>query len=147
MKKLHAFASIISFLCIASFFSSTIIVDLFCSHETIAKLKSLIVLPGLLVLIPAMAITGATGFKISKGRKGMIIEKKKKRMPYIALIGILIMIPSAILLNMWASTGQFGTKFLLVQLIELIGGGVNLFLMSINMKDGFVLTGKLKLKR
>ncbi|WP_339310910.1 hypothetical protein [Paenibacillus sp. FSL M7-0896] len=147
MKKLHAFASIISFLCISSFLISTIIVDLFCSYETIAILKSLIVLPGLIVLIPAIALTGATGFRISRGRKGKIIEKKKKRMPFIALIGILIMIPSAILLNMWASAGEFGTKFWWVQLIEVVGGGVNLFLMSINMKDGFVLTGKLKLKR
>ncbi|MGO4731133.1 hypothetical protein [Paenibacillus sp. JNUCC-31] len=147
MKKLHAFASIISFLCIAVFLISTIIVDLFCSHETIARLKSLIVLPGLIILIPAMAITGATGFKISRGRKGKIIDKKKKRMPFIALIGVLIMIPSAILLDMWASTGQFGVKFLLVQLIEIICGSFNLFLMSMSMRDGFVLTGKLKINR
>jgi hypothetical protein len=57
------------------------------------------------------AVTGATGFKISKDRKGTLIGKKKKRMPFIVMIGVFIMRPTAIVLDMWASTSQFGTKF------------------------------------
>lgn len=147
MKKLHAFTSIIAFFTIASFLVSTVLVDLFFNHETIAKIKNLIVLPGLFILIPAMAVTGATGFKISKGRKGKLIGKKKKRMPFIVLNGILFMVPAAIVLDMWASTGQFGTKFWVIQLVEIIGGVINLILLSMSMRDGLILTGKLKLKR
>ncbi|WP_217627915.1 hypothetical protein [Bacillus solimangrovi] len=98
-------------------------------------------------MITAMAVTGATGFKISKGRKGKLIGKKKKRMPFIVMNGIFILIPAAILLDMWASTGQFDTMFWIIQLIEIIFGVVNLILLSMSIRGGLVLTGKLKLKR
>lgn len=148
MKKLHAISSIIALITIAVFMISTILTEIFGSHSSIATLKHLIVLPGLVILIPAVAATGATGFKIAKGRKGQIIKRKRKRMPIIALIGLFVMVPSAILLNIWASDGLVGTtKFWMVQLIELLGGSINLTLLGMSMRDGLRLTGKLKVKR
>ncbi|MGO4272049.1 hypothetical protein AB4Z22_19785 [Paenibacillus sp. TAF58] len=148
MKKLHAISSMIALLTIAVFMLSTIVTEIFGSHSSIAILKHLIVLPGLVILIPAMAVAGATGFKIAKGRKGQIIQSKRKRMPVIASIGLIVMVPSAILLSIWASDGLVGTtKFLMVQLIEFLGGAINLTLLGMSMRDGLILTGKLKVKR
>ena len=60
-KFAHRIAGILAPLCIATFFLSTILVELFGSHTTVAQLKSLIVTPGLWILIPAMAAAGGSG--------------------------------------------------------------------------------------
>ena len=139
--KLHLVAAITASLCIATFFTSTVLVELFGSHEAIARLKSLIVNPGLFILVPAIAATGASGFSLAAGRKGRLVESKKKRMPFIAANGLLVLLPSAILLNQWAAAGSFDTGFYVVQGFELVAGAVNLTLMGLNIRDGLRLSG------
>ena len=137
----------LAFLCIATFFVSTILVELLGSPESIAIVKSLIVLPGLFILVPAIAITGATGFALAKERKGRLIDNKKKRMPFIGANGLLILLPAAIFLDQWAASGSFDTRFYIVQGLELLAGAINLTLMSLNIRDGLKMTGKLRPKR
>ena len=144
ITKLHKFVAITSTLSITFFFISSIIVELFASYQSITIVKNLIVTPGLFILIPAMALTGGTGFILSKTRKGQLVKSKKKRMPFIAANGILILIPSAIILNYMADSGIFGVRFYLIQILELLAGAINLTLMTMNMRDGFKMTGKLK---
>lgn len=147
MKRIiHRSAAIIAMLCIATFFISSIAIELLGSNEGIATIKSLIVLPGLFILLPCIMITGATGFALSKNRSGNLISNKKKRMPLIAVNGIFILIPAAIFLNQSASSGDFGSTFYIVQSVELIAGALNLFLMGLNMRDGLKLSGKLRSK-
>lgn len=146
-SKIHFIAAILATLCIATFFTSTILVELFGSPEWIATVKSLIVKPGLFILVPTIAITGSTGFALSKIRKGMLVNHKKKRMPFIGANGLLILLPAAILLDQWAASGSFDTKFYVVQGLEILAGAINLFLMSMNIRDGLKMTGKLRSKR
>ncbi len=129
---------------IATFFTSSIIVELFGTHESIAAVKSLILIPGLFILVPAIAATGGTGFALSKSRKGRLVQVKQKRMPFIGANGILVLIPCAIFLDRWASTGTFDTTFYIVQGIELVAGAVNLTLMSMNIRDGLKLSGRFR---
>lgn len=68
-------------------------------------------------------------------------------MPIIAAIGLLVLLPSAIVLNQWASAGIFDTKFYIVQGFELLAGAINFILMSMNMQDGLRITGKLQSKQ
>lgn len=145
--KFHLFSATLSTLCIGTFFASSILVELFGSQEAIVAVKHLIMNPGLFVLVPAIAITGGTGFALSKNRKGLIVNDKKRRMPFIGANGMLILIPSAIFLDQLASAGAFGTKFYFVQGLELLAGAVNLSLMSMNMRDGLKMTGKLRSKK
>jgi hypothetical protein len=143
INKIHPVAAVIATLCIATFFTSTILVELFGSHESIAAVKSLIVMPGLFILVPAIAITGGTGFVLSKNRKGHLAENKQKRMPFIGINGLLILLPAAIVLNQWAASGSFDAKFYIVQGLELLAGAINQLLMSFNMRDGLKMTGRL----
>ena len=73
---------------------------------------------------------------MSKQRKGNIIERKKKRMPFIAFNGLAILVPAAYFLDRWANSGEFDTTFYSIQVLELIAGAINLTLMSLNIKDG-----------
>jgi len=140
---IHRSAAVIATLCIAIFFISTVSVELLGSNESIAIVKGLIVMPGLFILIPCIAITGGIGFSLSKGKSGILIANKKKRMPFIAANGILILVPSAIYLNHAAITADFNTIFYIVQSIELFAGLINLFLMGLNMRDGLRMSGKI----
>lgn len=137
----HRIGALTATLCIAIFFTSTVIVELFGSQETIAMVKSLIVMPGLFILVPAIAATGATGFAMSGNRNGRLLDNKKKRMSIVGANGVLVLIPAAIVLDQWASTGIFHTGFYFVQGLELLAGAVNLVLMGLNIRDGLRLSG------
>lgn len=139
--RIHAIAGGIALLTIITFWTSTVLSELFGSHETIAMVKGLI-LKGMFILIPAMAIAGGSGNFLAGKRTDAALMAKKKRMPIIAAIGILVMIPMAFILERKASAGDFGAMFYVLQGIELIGGATNIFLMGLNIRDGLRLTGR-----
>ena len=143
-KRVHLIAGILATLCIATFFSGSILVEIFCSHEDVALLKSLIFTPGLWILIPAVACAAGGGMFLSRTRRGRLVDAKKKRMPFIAANGLLVLVPCAILLNRWAAAGAFDTTFFIVQMIELIAGATNLTLMGLNVRDGLRMAGHLR---
>ena len=143
-QRIHFFAGLLATLTIASFFSATLFSELLASPGTVSNVKALIVMPGLFILIPAIVATGASGFLLSKSRQGRLIAAKKKRMPFIAANGLLILVPCAILLNQWAAAGTFDTTFYLVQGLELLAGATNLGLMGLNIRDGLRLSGRLR---
>lgn len=142
-KKLHLIAGLLGTFTIALFFLSTIIAELLGSHEMVATVKSHIVMPGLFILVPAIVATGGSGFALSKSWKGRLIEAKKKRMPFIAGNGLLVLLPSALVLDRWASASAFDSSFYLVQVVELLAGATNLTLMGMNIRDGLRLSGRL----
>ena len=73
---------------------------------------------------------------LGRKRKDAQARAKKKRMPVIAINGLVILVPAAIYLQAKASQGDFDTTFYAVQVIELIAGASNLILMGLNIRDG-----------
>jgi hypothetical protein len=143
MKQIvHRISAITATLCISVFFTSTIAIELFGTTEAIATVKSLIVMPGLFILILAIAATGVTGFAMTKGSNKGLIGNKRKRMPFIGVNGLLILLPAAIVLDQWATAGSFDTRFYLLQGLELAAGAINLTLMFLNICDGRKIKGK-----
>ena len=143
-KQVHFIAGLLAIVTIAAFFIATIIVELFGAPEAVATVKALIVMHGLFILVPAIAATGASGFFLSKSRQGRLVEIKKRRMPFIAANGLVVLIPCAIFLNRWASAGTFDSTFYLVQSLELLAGVVNLTLMGLNIIDGLKMSGRFR---
>jgi hypothetical protein len=143
-KRAHLVAGILAPLCIATFFLSTIGLELFGSQEAVAQLKSLIVMPGLWILVPAIAAAGGSGMFLGRSRKGRLVDAKRKRMPFIAANGLLVLLPCAIVLDRWAAAGSFDSTFYIVQAIELLAGATNLTLMGLNVRDGLRMAGRLR---
>lgn len=139
--RIHAIAGAIGLLMILTFWSSTVLSELFGSYETIAVVKGWI-LKGMFILIPAMAIVGGSGMSLGSGRTEKLVSAKQKRMPIIAANGLLILLPMAFFLEAKAAAGTFDTMFYILQGIELIAGATNLTLMGLNMRDGIRLTGR-----
>ncbi len=144
VRTLHRIAALLAALCIATFLFASIGVELFGTPQAVAKLKALIVAPGLWLLVPALAATGASGFALARGRRGRLVDAKKRRMPFIAANGLLVLVPCAIVLQRWAAAGDFGAAFLAVQGIELLAGTANLTLIALNVRDGLRLAGRLR---
>lgn len=125
------------------------VISAFCKHShlravadpvAVAEVKQAI-LWGMLLLVPAMAAAGSTGFRLGGKSTAPVIARKRRRMPAIALNGI-IPVPSAFFLAARAEAGQFDAAFHAVQGLELVAGAVNIALMALNIRDGFALTRK-----
>lgn len=139
IAKVHKVAGAIATLTIATFWLSTAVAELALGTGAVITVKTLIPY-GFLILIPAMATVGGTGFKLAKGRTAGLIGAKRKRMPIIAANGVLVLIPSALYLAAKAQAGAFDTSFYAVQVLELLAGATNLFLLGLNIRDGRKMT-------
>ena len=138
-RLIHPIAGTVAFVTIATFWLSTVLVELLGGPGAVTTLKTAIPW-GFLLLIPAIAATGGSGLNLSKGRRRGVIGAKLKRMPIIAANGLAVLIPSAFFLASKARAGQFDAAFYAVQALELVAGATNLTLLGLSMRDGLALT-------
>ncbi len=143
IKITHLVAGALTLLTIATFWLSTALSELFASHAVVAVVKTAIPW-GFLLLIPALAAAGGTGFALAKGRRAGLVGKKPKRMPLIAANGVLVLIPAALFLASKARAGEFDTAFYAAQALELAAGAANIALLGLNMRDGLKMKGRLR---
>ena len=109
-KIIHPAAGVLAILTVATFWLSTALTELFASQAVVTAVKTAIPW-GFLLLIPALAAAGGSGFALAKGRRGGLIGAKIKRMPLIAANGILVLIPSALFLASKARASEFDISF------------------------------------
>jgi hypothetical protein len=141
LRRVHPLAGVTGFLMILAFWLSTATAELFGTAATVTVVKQAIPW-GFIVLVPALIVTGASGFRLAGASPDPRIARKKRRMPFIAGNGIVILIPAALYLASLASRGEFGGRFYAVQAIELVAGVVNIALMALNLRDGLRLAGR-----
>jgi hypothetical protein len=138
----HPIAGAIALLTIVTFWLSTALSELFGSEATVVAVKTAIPW-GFLILVPAMAAAGGTGFALAGKRRAGLVGVKVRRMPFIALNGVLILIPAALFLAIKAQAGEFDPIFYMVQALELAAGATNITLLGLNMRDGLKMKGRL----
>ncbi|MDR6990290.1 hypothetical protein [Luteimonas sp. 3794] len=138
----HAAFGAVALLCIATFWLSTVMAELFTSYQEIVVVK-VTILRGMWILIPCMIITAASGFSLASGRPGRLVDSKKRRTRIAAANGLLVLLPCAIVLARLVEAGRTDALFYSIQALELIAGAANLTLLGLNMRDGFRLTGRL----
>ena len=142
-KLVHPVAGAVALLAIATFWLSTAISELFLSEASVIAVKTAIPW-GFVVLIPALAAVGGSGFALAKGRRAGLVGAKIRRMPFIAANGILILVPAALFLACKARHAEFDGVFYAVQALELAAGAVNISLLGLNMRDGLKMKGRLR---
>lgn len=142
-KRLHALAGAVALLCIAGFWLCTVIAEFFLDAAAIVAVKTGI-LRAMWLLIPAVIITGVSGFALRGGRVGgQLVARKQRRMPFIAGIGLFVLLPAAVLLQRKAMAGEFDATFAVIQSVELVAGAINLWLLGSNFAAGLRLSGRL----
>lgn len=143
IRIVHPVAGVLAIAIIASFWLSTAIAELFASAAIVTAVKTAIPW-GFLLLVPALAAAGGSGFRLAEGRRTGLVGAKIKRMPIVAANGIVVLIPSALYLATKARAGEFDTAFYAVQALELAAGAANLTLLALNMRDGLKMKGWLR---
>ncbi len=141
--KVHLIAGFLATLLVASFWSSTVVSELFLSRDAVVGVKR-VILFGIGLLIPTLMVAGGTGFALSRSHKGKLVENKKWRMRLIGLNGALVLAPSAFFLDWRAARGQVDPSFFAVQGVELLAGAAQLVLLSLNVRDGLRMSGRLR---
>ncbi|GAB3677579.1 hypothetical protein GCM10027589_47800 [Actinocorallia lasiicapitis] len=139
LKRAHPIAGFLAFATILTFWVATAAAELSGSEPAVTQVKQTIPW-GFLVLIPALVLTGASGFRLSAGSTARLVVAKRRRMPFIAANGVLVLVPTALALAGLAADGDFGTLFWALQAVELAAGAVNLTLLALNLRDGLRLT-------
>ncbi|PTN51457.1 hypothetical protein DAI43_10145 [Achromobacter xylosoxidans] len=132
----------LTLLFLAAFWISTVASELFLAASAVAQVK-LAIAYALLGFVPVMMLTAASGFLMGgKGRHPLLLAKRK-RMPFIAANGLLILVPAAVFLALRAQAGLLDGVFYGVQVLELAAGAANLALIGLNIRDGLRL-GRLR---
>ncbi|WP_199728344.1 hypothetical protein [Achromobacter sp. K91] len=140
--RIHAAAALLTLLFLAAFWISTVASELFLAASAVAQVK-LAISYALLGFVPVMMLTAASGFLMGgKGRHPLLLAKRK-RMPFIAANGLLILVPAAVFLALRAQAGLLDGVFYGVQVLELAAGAANLALIGLNIRDGLRL-GRLR---
>ena len=143
IKIIHPAAGFVALLTIVTFWLSTALSELFASEAIVRTVK--IAIPwGFLLLVPALAVTGGSGFVLARGRLAGLVGAKIKRMPFIAGNGLLILIPCALFLASKANSAEFDAIFYAVQALELGAGAANITLLGLNMRDGLEIKSRLR---
>lgn len=143
IKIVHPVAGGIALLVIVTFWLATLLSELFGSSQMIVAVKTTIPW-GLLLLIPALAATGGTGFKLSRGRRPRLISMKIRRTAVSAANGLAILVPLALFLAHKVRVGELDAAFYAAQALELFSGAVNITLLGLNMRDGFTMKGRFR---
>lgn len=137
---LHGAAGTMALALILAFWFSTVVSELVLGLEAIRMVKLGIVY-GMTVLIPVLIAAGISGFVLARrGGASRILARKQRRMPFVALNGILLLVPAALFLQSRAADGNLDAVFYGVQALELLAGGVNIVLLTLNMRDGLMLS-------
>lgn len=138
VRAIHAGAGSLGLLTIAVFLTSTVVVEAIGEPATIVTVKRAIAW-GLLLLVPALAAAGGSGFRLAGGAKAGRAARKAARMRIVAANGILVLVPAALFLAARASAGAFDAVFYGVQAAELLAGATNLVLLALNLRDGLAM--------
>ncbi|HEV7437438.1 MAG TPA: hypothetical protein VGO22_21650 [Pseudorhizobium sp.] len=139
LRIIHPVAGVLALATIATFWTSTVVSELLLSDRAVLLVKTSIPC-GLLLLIPALAVAGGSGFRLSRGTRKGLPGQKLRRMPWIVANGLLVLVPSALFLAARAREGDFDATFHAIQAVELVAGGVNIVLLALQMRDGLRLT-------
>ena len=138
-KRIHPVAGMLAMALVAAFIVATVLAEALGDQSTIVAVKTAILF-ALLVLIPCLMIAGGTGRSIAAGRKSPLLRRKRQRATLVACIGLIVLLPCAIVLRNLASAGNFGAAFVSIQAVELVGGLSNLVLLALLARDGRILT-------
>ena len=143
--KLHLAGTILAVLTISTYFFSSLTAEVIGNEYIIKVVKAGIFysLPVLIIVMPILAISGN---KLAGNSKNKVIQQKKRRMKVIMGNGFLL-VSLAVYLYYHVSFKSINFLFYLLQIVELSLGLANLVLMVLNIRSGFMLSGRFSGKR
>ena len=80
-------------------------------------------------------VTDASGMRLSRGRRGGIVDAQLRRMGLAAANDVIVLMRTACFLASKAKAAGFDARFYAVHALELTAGAVDVVLLSLNLRD------------
>lgn len=141
-SKIHAFAGVLGLVCVTTFVGATAYGHLLGTEADLVAVKDFI-FKAIFVQILALLGAGASGVSLLGKRSEPLADKKQKRGPIGFMTTLLLLTPCAWFLSSRADAGQFDTLFYVAQMVELGGNAVCFAMISLNIRDGLALRGRI----
>jgi hypothetical protein len=139
LVRLHVAASASAITLIATFLASSGITELTGGAGDIRVLRHGVVL-GLALLVACLATAGLTGRHLAGDSRSAIVRRKQRRLQVAAAVGVLVLVPCALILNHLAAGPTTSRAFTALEVTEFLFGTVNLSLLVANFRDGRRMT-------
>ena len=137
--RVHVAASAGAISLITTFLASSAITEMAGGAGDIRVLRHGIVL-GLPLLVACLATAGLTGRRLAGGSRSAVVRRKQRRLQLAAAVGLLVLVPCALILDHLAAAPATGRAFVALEVTELLFGTINLFLLVANFRDGRRMT-------
>ena len=135
LVRVHLAAAVGALVIISAFLVSSAATELFGSPGDVRVLRHVILL-GLPLLIGCLAATALTGRRLAGRSRAPVVRRKQRRMQAVAAAGLMVLVPCAVALNYLAGSAAAGV----LEITEIVAGGLNLALLALNFRDGRGLT-------
>ena len=130
LVRVHLAAAVGAVAVVVTFLVSSAVTELIGTAGTVHALRQGIVL-GLPLLIACLATVALTGRRLGGKSRAPVVRRKRRRMQLIAAVGLVVLVPCAVVLNYQAIPA--------LEITELAAGGLNLALLVLNFRDGRAL--------
>lgn len=138
LVRIHLTAAVAAVAVIATFLISSAVTELIGNPGEVQALRHDIML-GLPLLIACLAIVALTGRRLGGESRAPVVRRKQRRMQLVAALGLVVLVPCAVILNFRAIGA--------LEITELAAGGLNLALLSLNFRDGRALARRRRAAR
>ena len=135
LVRIHLAAAVGALALIATFLVSSAVTELTGSAGDVHSLRQRIVL-GLPLLIGCLAAAALTGRRLARNSRAAVIRRKQRRMQVVAAIGIIMLVPCALILDARTAGASAGSVVIALEIAETLAGALNLTLLLLNVRDG-----------
>jgi hypothetical protein len=135
LVRVHVAAAVTALAVITTFLVSSGVTELLGGTSDIRTLRHAIVF-GLPLLIACLATAGLTGRRLGAGSRSFVLARKQRRLQAAAAVGLLVLVPCALILNHLAAAPVPGSAFAVLEITEFLFGTLNLSLLALNFRDG-----------
>ncbi len=139
LVRIHLAAAVGALALIATFLVSSAVTELTGSAGDVHSLRQRIVL-GLPLLIGCLAAAALTGRRLARNSRAAVIRRKQRRMQVVAAIGIIMLVPCALILDARTAGASAGSVVIALEIAETLAGALNLTLLLLNFRDGRGIT-------
>jgi len=135
LVRIHLCAAVGALALITTFLVSSAVTDLAGNGADVHSLRQWIVF-ALPVLIGCLAAAALTGRRLARKSKAPAIRRKQRRMQVVAALGIVVLVPCALILDVLTASASASAVVTGLELTEMLAGALNLTLLLLNVRDG-----------
>jgi hypothetical protein len=139
LVRTHLAAAVGALALITTFLLSSAITELIGNAADVHRLRQWIVI-GLPLLVGCLAAAALTGRCLARKSRAAVIRRKQRRMQIVAAVGIVVLVPCALILDVMTAGALNGGVASALKITEILAGALNLTLLVLNFRDGRGLT-------